>query len=333
MENVVEYIWIGGHGEIRSKTRVIYKPFFTYHDIPEWNYDGSSTGQADSNKNTEVILKPCRLFKNPLLSKRNSFLVLCDTYDTDFNPLPTNHRHNAMKIFDSNIILEPWFGLEQEYFMVCDKNKQHTDLTSPFNDHYCGTQTSNIERIIVEKHLLACLEIGIQISGLNAEVSPRQWEFQIGPCVGIDAGDHMIIARYLLDRIAEKCNVFISYYPKLVEDLNGSGCHTNFSTSVTRSENGIEEIYKYIEKLNNKHLQHIEVYGDGNHYRLTGLHETSRMDTFTYGIGTRNTSVRIPNQVIKDGCGYFEDRRPAANIDPYQVTSIMFKTCCLDDNS
>jgi glutamine synthetase len=329
MENVVEYIWIGGHGEIRSKTRVIHNCIITYHDIPEWNYDGSSTGQADSNKNTEVILKPCRLFKNPLLSipKRNSYLVLCDTYDIDFNPLPTNHRYHAMKIFDSNIILEPWFGLEQEYFMI-DDNEKHKYIK---NDHYCSTQTSNIERIIVEKHLVACLEIGIQIAGLNAEVSPKQWEFQIGPSVGIDAGDHMIIARYLLERIAEKCNVCISYHPKIVEDINGSGCHTNFSTSVTRSENGIEEIYKYIEKLNNKHLEHIKVYGDGNQHRLTGLHETSRMDTFTYGIGTRNTSVRIPNQAIKDGCGYFEDRRPAANIDPYQVTSIMFKTCCLDD--
>lgn len=326
---VLEYIWIGGNGEIRSKTRVLNR---NINDdfLPDWNYDGSSTEQADSNSNTEVILKPSSVFKNPLLNKDNDnyFLVLCETYDTDLNPLPTNHRHNAVKIFDKNEKLEPWFGLEQEYFM---RHNPVRNLNIKDGRYYCGTQISNIERKIVEEHLLACLSAKINISGLNAEVSPNQWEFQIGPCVGINSGDHMIIARFLLERIAEKYDVIIDYTPKLRNDINGSGCHTNFSTSVTRAENGIEEIYKCMTKLENKHNEHIQVYGKDNENRLTGIHETSSIHKFTFGVGTRNTSVRIPNQVVKDGCGYFEDRRPAANIDPYEVTSIIFKTCCLDE--
>jgi glutamine synthetase len=141
----------------------------------------------------------------------------------------------------------------------------------------------------------------------------------------------MIIARFLLERIAEKYDVVINYTPKLYKHINGSGCHTNFSTSVTRDENGIEEIYKCMSKLEKKHSEHIAVYGKDNENRLTGIHETSSINTFSFGVGTRNTSVRIPNQVVKDGCGYFEDRRPAANIDPYQVTSLVFQTCCLDE--
>ena len=70
-------------------------------------------------------------------------------------------------------------------------------------------------------------------------------------------------------------------------------------------------------------------YGSDNHLRLTGIHETSSMDKFTSGIGTRNTSIRIPNHVMKNGCGYLEDRRPAANIDPYDATSTLFNVCCL----
>ena len=141
----------------------------------------------------------------------------------------------------------------------------------------------------------------------------------------------MIVSRFLLERIAEKYSVQIVYTPKLYKHLNGSGCHANFSTEITRSDIGIEEIYKCMTKLEKKHTEHILVYGKDNENRLTGIHETSSMDKFTFGVGTRNTSVRIPNQVLKDGCGYFEDRRPAANIDPYQVTSIIFKTCCLDE--
>ena len=84
-----------------------------------------------------------------------------------------------------------------------------------------------------------------------------------------------------------------------------------------------------MEKLKYKHTKHIEVYGEANDMRLTGIHETSSYNNFSFGVGTRNTSVRIPTQVEKDGCGYFEDRRPAANCDPYQVTAIIFQTCCL----
>ena len=328
---ILEYIWIGGNGEIRSKTRVSNIAISKNIDMPYWNYDGSSTEQADSNSNTEVILKPCKLFKNPLIidNASNHYLVLCETYDTDLNPLSTNHRYNDNKLFEMNLSLEPWFGLEQEYFMI-HKGETGINLCSE-GRYYCGTQLNHIERTIVEEHLQACLTAKINISGLNAEVAPRQWEFQIGPCEGIESGDHMIVARFLLERIAEKYSVQIVYTPKLYKILNGSGCHANFSTGITRSDNGIEEIYKCMAKLEKKHIEHIQVYGKNNENRLTGIHETSSINNFTFGVGTRNTSVRIPNQVFKDGCGYFEDRRPAANIDPYQVTSIIFKTCCLDE--
>jgi glutamine synthetase len=97
-------------------------------------------------------------------------------------------------------------------------------------------------------------------------------------------------------------------------------------------ENGIEEIYKRMEKLLKNHEEHIIAYGDErNRERLTGHHETSSYDKFSYGVGTRNTSVRIPTQCVKDGYGYFEDRRPASNMDPYKVTSLIYKTCCLDE--
>jgi len=329
---ILEYIWIGGNCEIRSKTRVLNIAINKYIDVPYWNYDGSSTAQADSNSNTEVILKPCKLFKNPFISDNNSkhFLVLCETYDVDLEPLSTNHRYNAVTIFNANLSIEPWFGLEQEYFMI-HKGENGNNLCSEDGRYYCGTQLNPVERTIVEEHLQACLTAKIKISGLNAEVSPSQWEFQVGPCEGIDSGDELIIARFLLERISEKYSVQIIYTPKLYKHINGSGCHTNFSTAITRSENGIEEIYRCMVKLEKKHNEHIAVYGKDNEKRLTGIHETSSMNNFTFGIGTRNTSVRIPNHVVDDGCGYFEDRRPAANIDPYQVTSIIFKTCCLDE--
>lgn len=332
---ILEYIWVGGKGELRSKTRVINNFFFvdSPYDtkyIPEWNYDGSSTWQADSNENTEVILKPCYICFDPLrrIDRTDCYLVLCETYDISGNPLSTNSRYNAKHIFDQKTDLNPWFGLEQEYFII-NKN----ELSNKEGYHYCGTMTNNIQRQIVNEHLSCCIKAGLRISGLNAEVTDNQWEFQIGPCVGLESGDQLYIARYLLERIAEKYDSIVSYHPKPYKNVNGSGCHTNFSTIETRNNGGFSKIKEYMTKLEKYHNKHIEVYGDDNYLRLNGKHETSSMEKFTWGIGTRNTSVRIPNQTAKDNCGYFEDRRPASNIDPYKVTSVIFETCCLHNLS
>lgn len=324
--SICEYIWIGGNGELRSKTRVIKNIDTT--NIPEWNYDASSTDQLPSDGDTEGILKPVSILQNPLLSveQYNCLLVLCETYDKNGTPLKGNYRSNANEIFDSKLEEIPWFGLEQEYFLRDINVSNKTRVISEEQIyHYCGNNENHTERVIAEKHLEACLKAGINISGLNAEVSNRQWEFQIGPCEGILAGDHLMVARYLLEKICEQYDMYPEYNPKLYPDKNGSGCHINFSTESTREENGIEKIHEYIGKLEKDHKNTLTHYGKDNHLRLTGLHETSSMDKFTYGVGTRNTSIRIPNQVVKDGCGYFEDRRPAANIDPYDATSALFK--------
>ena len=94
---------------------------------------------------------------------------------------------------------------------------------------------------------------------------------------------------------------------------------------------------KYIDdmmvKYKEKHQLHISLYGSGNEKRLTGHHETSSMETFSYGCGNRAASFRIPTQTMHDnGKGYIEDRRPASNIDPYVVSAILMDTGVLKES-
>jgi len=339
MKTLIEYVWIGGDNNPRAKTKVMDKDVNSISDLSEWNYDGSSTNQA-AGEDSEVIIKPCALFNDPF-RRGNHKMVLCDTYRPDGTPVENNHRQWANKLFDQGLDEEPWYGLEQEYFLM-DPNTQKP-LGFPKNgfpneqgQYYCSAGAQNaFGRQIVEEHLASCVYAGINISGVNAEVAPGQWEFQIGPCVGIEEGDHLWMARYLLNRVAEKHGVIVDLEPKPVKgDWNGSGCHANYSTKNMRegtdNKSGLEYIDEAIEKLSHKHMEHMEVYGSGNEQRMTGEHETASYDKFSHGVANRGASIRRGNQTVKDGKGYFEDRRPSSNCDPYLVTGKIFETTILN---
>ncbi|BCS83371.1 glutamine synthetase [Cotonvirus japonicus] len=327
-KTVIDYVWIGGNGELRSKTRVLNHIVNTISDVPIWNYDGSSTEQA-TGSSSEVFIKPVNLFKCPF-RRPFGLVVMCDTYDADDKPLVTNHRHTANIIFEKYLDEKPWYGLEQEYFIFDVMTKQPIGFTlaERQGQYYCSIGGQNaFGRIISDEHLEACLYAGIDISGTNIEVAPGQHEFQVGPVEGIAAGDQLWIARYILERISEHHGKYIVYDPKPIKgDWNGSGCHTNFSTESMRNPGGFDIIVKSMDKLKNRHIEHMKVYGTNNQDRMSGNHETSNYDEFSYGIASRKSSVRIPNETAKNGFGYFEDRRPGANIDPYQVTSIILET-------
>tara|TARA_B110000967_G_scaffold210101_1_gene270684 strand:+ start:7049 stop:8071 length:1023 start_codon:yes stop_codon:yes gene_type:complete len=338
-KNCIEYIWIDANNQLRGKTKIIDYNVDFVNDLPNWNFDGSSTGQSQGN-DSEVILKPRALFKDPFRGNSNHKLVLCDTYTHDDVPLSNNHRNWANNLFCNKKIEEkPWFGLEQEYFMIDPITKLPLGFNPDNNQgqYYCSVGNNNaFGRQIAEEHLHACLHANIKISGINAEVAPGQWEFQIGPCIGIEQGDHLWMARYLLLRIGEMFHVNIDFNPKPLKGRwNGSGCHANYSTENMRNgsedKTGLEYIHEAIAKLSKKHNEHMLVYGDGNNERMTGLHETASYDTFTHGIADRNCSIRIGNENMKNQKGYFEDRRPSSNCDPYLVTGIIFQTTCLDN--
>merc|ERR1712050_725368 len=162
---------------------------------------------------------------------------------------------------------------------------------------------------------------------------PGQWEFQIGPCRGVEMGDHLTMARYIMLRVTEKHNCVCSFSPKPMEgDWNGAGCHTNFSIKSMRETGGYDVIKKVCDAFGKKAAEHIAEYGKGNEKRLTGKHETCSITQFKYGVADRGASIRIPRSAEKDGKGYMEDRRPAANCDAYAVAARILTTAgeCLE---
>merc|ERR1712055_1060067 len=334
------YIWIDGTGQgIRSKTKTLDKKPEKLEELPVWNYDGSSCYQADG-PNSDVYITPVKMYPCPF-RRGDNLLVLCEAYNYKDEPMKTNKRKACLEVMEKTKELQPWFGIEQEYTLL-DQDRHpfgwpKNGFPGPQGPYYCGVGASRVYgRDIVEAHYRCCLYAGINISGTNAEVMPAQWEFQVGPTEGIDMGDDLWVARYLLERVAEDFGVVVSFDPKpMMGDWNGAGAHCNYSTKAMREKGGMEHIEAAINKLRKKHVSHIKQYdpneGRDNERRLTGSHETSSIHDFSSGVANRGASIRIPREVSKIGFGYLEDRRPSSNCDPYSVTMVIVKTTCLEE--
>ena len=326
----LEYLWLDGYtpvANLRGKTMVKeFDSFPSLDQLPEWGFDGSSTLQADGS-DSDCILKPASVF--PDSTRKNGALVMCEVMLPTGEPHPSNTRANIPDDPDA------WFGFEQEYFLYEDGRPlgfpKH-GYPAPQGGYYTGVGFSNVgdvARQIVEEHLDICLDAGINHEGINAEVAKGQWEFQIFGKGSASAADQVWVARYILARVCESYGVDVEYHCKPLGDTdwNGSGMHANFSTKKMRDEGGKEYFEKLMEGFKNNMEEHIAVYGPDNHMRLTGLHETQAIDTFSWGIADRGASIRVPHAFAKnDWKGYLEDRRPNSQGDPYAIAGRILKT-------
>ena len=200
----------------------------------------SASGQSDT-KNSDLILNPIYYTPNPMFNNSSNkyYVVLCEVEGT-------NEYTNLLETYKKTLDKEPWFGIEQEYFFHSESGccADHSNI------YYCNVGNSkSTHRTIINEHVSVCIDAGIKICGINSEVVPFQYEFQIGPLDPLEVCNQLWLARYFLISIAEKYDSKVIFHPKPYHKVNGSGAHTNYSTKKTREDNGIVEIYKMIDKL------------------------------------------------------------------------------------
>ncbi len=326
----LEYIWLDGYKpmqSLRSKTKIVDDFSGNLEDCPMWSFDGSSTEQAPGNS-SDCLLKPVAVYPDP--ARHNGYLVMTEVLTADGKPHPSNGR--ALINDDDN---DFWFGFEQEYFLFDPETNKPlgfpaNGFPAPQGPYYCSVGAKNaFGREVIEEHLDICLDAGLNVEGINAEVAAGQWEFQIFAKGAKEAGDQIWVARYLLERTAEAHGVYVNWHCKPLGDLdwNGSGMHANFSNSTLRTCGDEATYIKILKAFRPRVQEHIDVYGPDNHLRLTGKHETASINDFSYGVSDRGASIRIPVATVEKGWkGYLEDRRPNSAADPYKVAAVIIKT-------
>ncbi|MEC9292390.1 MAG: glutamine synthetase beta-grasp domain-containing protein [Pseudomonadota bacterium] len=337
----VEYIWLDGGKtqEPRSKTKIIAtETELTLKDLDQWSFDGSSTLQAEGT-DSDCLLEPVCMVEDPIRGPGN-YLALCEVLNPDGTPHATNQRARLRALMDmGGDAQDAWVGFEQEYTLYKGGRPlgwPENGYPAPQGQYYCGVGSDNVfGRELAEDHMVACMEAGLCFYGINAEVMPGQWEFQIG-YRGVDSesadpltmSDHLWLGRWMLYRLAELEGVVVTFDNKPEKgEWNGAGLHTNYSTKDMRDpKKGWKTIETACEALKKRHKLHTDHYGEGLAERLIGALETSSMTKFNWGTANRTTSIRIPRPVATKGYGYMEDRRPGANADPYTISNRLLET-------
>src|SRR6185503_942790 len=330
MATKLEYIWLDGYKptqSLRSKTKILSEFSGKLSDCPDWSFDGSSTEQAPGGS-SDCVLRPVFICKDP--ARLNGYLVMCEVMDSTGKPHESNGRATIQD--DDN---DFWFGFEQEYFLWDPETSKPLGFPAagfpgPQGPYYCSVGAQNaFGREIVEEHLDLCLEAGLNVEGINAEVAAGQWEFQIFAKGAKEAGDQIWVARYLLERVGEAHGVAVNWHCKPLGQLdwNGSGMHANFSNTTLRTC-GSKDVYdKICEAFRPAVAECIAVNGADNDQRLTGKHETASIHDYSYGVSDRGASIRIPLYTVQTGWkGYLDDRRPNSAADPYKDAAGLSKT-------
>jgi len=173
----LEYIWLDGYeptASLRSKTKIVEDFDGKLKSCPMWSFDGSSTRQAEG-KNSDCLLNPVAVYHDP--DRKNGYLVMTEVLNADRTP----HISNGRASIDDDDA-DFWFGFEQEYFLWDPETNLPLGFPrdqTPQGQFYCSAGAKNaFGREMVEEHLDMCLDAGINIEGINAEVAAGQWEFQ-----------------------------------------------------------------------------------------------------------------------------------------------------------
>lgn len=343
---ILEYVWLDAKQKFRTKVKIVdeihhYNSTDSKHwskNAPMWNYDGSSTGQAEGH-DSEILLKPYLAVYSPYDEKTPKFYVFCESLNKDGTPAEGNTRHTCVKYFEQDRVKEsdPIFGMEQEFYVLKDgKPLVWSDNPEPQGDYYCGVGHQSIGRgrAFLEEmtNIINDDDLKLNITGTNMEVGPGQMEVQL--CEhGLEAADKMLVMRFFMIIEAEARDLEVDFTPKPSilsgPEWNGSGCHVNFSTKEMREDgesplSAVLAMANALQNLKDNHSSQVQYLGsENNRKRLTGENETSSYDTFTYGVAHRGASARIPRQCVKDLKGYIEDRRPGSDMDPYVVLPLI----------
>lgn len=223
------------------------------------------------------------------------------------------HGHFNMSGCHTNISFKAYRDL------LFDEDKAHVDLEAFERQYSSNTNTSSDETSKND----------------NLEQYVEKSEEQNGNDIELMVEDDYIASSGNTDAEGEETEVETED-ETVTQDQDHNQEHTNLDIPTT-----VRKFFKYVNYLfdidfiDKEHtLDFNDIFGAGNTERCHGELETSNWREFSWGIGTRDTSIRVPLDSLKQNnngnknlnCMYYEDRRPASNVEPYTILNYWVNT-------
>ena len=296
MTNVIikcEYIWVNQLGQINSKTRVLsinsesetdWK--LEISDIPPWSHIITQDGVR-----TPLLIRPNFACIDP--NRKNGILVFCDTLNADYTIHASNTRARLIDEYIEAQQLEPLIGFSQQFFL----EKPSSDVTGLFrtNSECIIDGGSYEQRSVLEVFLNSCISSGLSIEEFHSIDPKSKWCYSIGGKTSnaIEACDHLILSRFLLQRSAESCGYTVCFD-------SGSSLGVSISTSQMRNHNSLDVIHNAMSTVKDDELIKALVKHPSN-------------------------PLEVPWEVLNRGFGGFYDERFSGSSDPYKLIATLIK--------
>ena len=299
-------------------------------------FDGSSIQGFVRIEESDMLLKPdySTFTVNPWEEEKDVARITCDVYNPDGSPFDGCPRNNLKKVLKEveEMGYSTNLGPEVEFFLFF--RDQEGEATTKTHDRggYFDLLPVDLGEEARRDMVIALEKLGFEIEASHHEVAPGQHEIDFRYCDALTAADRIMTLKLTGKTIALKHNLHVTFMPKPIFGINGSGMHTHISLfkngeNIFYNPNGKYQLSKEALYFIGGLLRHAKGFTAitnplvNSYKRLTPGYEAPVY--IAWSERNRSPLVRVP-AARGDGTRA-ELRNPDPSCNPYLAFAVMLK--------
>jgi len=196
-------------------------------------FDGSSIQGFVRIEESDMYLKPdySTFTINPWEEEKEVARITCDIYNPDGSPFEGCPRNNLKRVVEEvkEMGYSTNIGPEVEFFLFFrDENGKATTKTHD-QGGYFDLLPIDLGEEARRDIVIALEKLGFEVEASHHEVAPGQHEIDFKYCDALTAADRIMTLKLTSKTIALKHNLHVTFMPKPIFGICGSGMHTHLS--------------------------------------------------------------------------------------------------------
>lgn len=196
-------------------------------------FDGSSIQGFVRIEESDMFLKPdySTFTINPWEEDKDVARITCDVYNPDGSPFDGCPRNNLKKVLEEveEMGYSTNFGPEVEFFLFFRNEEGEATTKTHDRGGYFDLLPVDLGEEARRDMVIVLEKLGFEIEASHHEVAPGQHEIDFKYSDALTAADRIMTLKLTGKTIALKHNLHVTFMPKPVFGINGSGMHTHIS--------------------------------------------------------------------------------------------------------